>query len=235
MTAGTDEWDTERTERLYGKLWGSAFEEAILSMLSKGAELPAPARPDLVEELLKQIQPVPGREADCRAKIVKQAGTIRKIAAEGDVFCPAAIKAEIEQFNLALSKVRLLMHGLSPVARNLIFDGVQYGLLSDEIEDVLHPLFGVNWDITKGSSEKIEIPLAFRGRKGAPPKRFSKLFAASNTKLLIQNFSARPPTLTKDGPFLRGAQLLFQAANGERSDLTRYCRYVLAHTRPKNL
>jgi hypothetical protein len=109
MTAGTDEWDTER---LGAELLWSAFTTAILSISSKGAELPAPARPDLVEELLEQIQPVPGREADCRAKIVKQAGTIRKIAAEGDVFSPATIKAEIEQFHRALSKVRILMQSV---------------------------------------------------------------------------------------------------------------------------
>jgi hypothetical protein len=98
----------------------------------------------------------------------------------------------------------------------------QYGLLSDGIVDVL---------------EQIETPLAIRARsrKGAPPERISKLCAASDTKWLIENFSARPPTLTKDGPFLRGARLLFEVGTGERCDLTRYCRSVLAHPRPKNL
>jgi hypothetical protein len=70
------------------------------------------------------------------------------------------------------------------------------------------------------------LPIRFRGPKGAPRQRVSKLWTASSAKSLINSFSSASPTLTKDGRFFRVARLLFQVATGESSDLTRYCRSV---------
>jgi hypothetical protein len=206
-------WDIEPSDA--GSLRSAFFLSTLLvaAAPSEGAELPVPTRPDLVEELLKQIQPLPGREAHCRTKILKHAGVIRKIEANLDVFSPATIKAETQQFHRALKKFKLQMRQLSPVARQFLFEDAQYDLLFGEIERVLE-------DVESAS------PIRFRGPKGAPRQRVSKLLAASSAKSLINSFSPASPTLTKDGLFFRAARLLFQVATGKSSDLTRYCRSV---------
>ena len=57
-----------------------SFEQELSVTFSNAATLGAPARPDLIEELLKEIELSPDRDAvACRERINKYAALIRKI------------------------------------------------------------------------------------------------------------------------------------------------------------
>ena len=59
------------------------------------------------------------------------------------------------------------------------------------------------------------------------PADMLKRFCAQSAFSLIAEFSARPPTLTADGPFLQLATVLYEAVTGVRdANIERACRVI---------
>lgn len=174
-------------------LLNSAFDLAVTRTISNRDDLNVVAPPDLITELLDQLRPRPDREAVCRDRLDKNVAFIRKVK-KVDVFSAAAIKVELVRFHKALKKVSDLSLQLSPAARELIFS--ENDLFPGEVDDHMREIEDV-------------CSYEIRGKKGARPRRISKLAAAVCAHTLFENYSSFPPTLTKDGPFFRVASLLF--------------------------
>jgi hypothetical protein len=167
--------------------------------------------PPLIAELLDQIRPRPDCEAACREKLLKYVTTIKNIKEVFDKTPSTTIKTQLEKFRSALKKVSGATLQLSPIARRLLFNELEYESLCEELGRLI---------------EDAEITCSLISTKttGSMPKLQSKMVAAAFAHDLIKSYSPRPPTLTKGGKFFRLADLLYEAATGECADLTRYCR-----------
>jgi len=202
---------------------------------------PPSCSPDIIDRLIAQSQPRPESETACRESLKKYIAVINNVKEIFDVYSPRKVKAKLVQFHSALRKVVILGAGLGPAAHGLIFPVVFEDDDDDDDDDLDHEKFDryLNYIIRaieiripeirdrKGAHRSSELDdriLAIRDRRGARPKRISQLVAAAYARSLIAKFSPDPPTLTKGGRFFRVASLLFEAATGERADLTRYCR-----------
>ena len=62
-----------------------------------------------------------------------------------------------------------------------------------------------------------------------------KLLAADLTSSLIFNHGGYIPTLTRDGPYIKLANLMYFTATGEKSELEGYCRKLFANLEREEL
>lgn len=73
----------------------------------------------------------------------------------------------------------------------------------------------------EGLAEKICVKRS--GGRGGPQLAAQKRIAADEAFDLLLDYGERTPTLTKGGDYFKLAGMLFEAATGRRSDLTRAC------------
>jgi hypothetical protein len=173
---------------------------------------PIEVAPDLIEKLLELIRPRPDSEAACREKVRKHIATIKSMREVVDADPSTAIKGELEKLRYALKKLSGVASQLSPVARRLMFNDLEYEFFSGELDRLIE------------KTDSTICPLIQANAKGARPKTLSKMAAASFACSLMENYSSFPPTLTKGGRYFRVASLMYEAATGEQNaDLTRYC------------
>ena len=143
------------------------------------------------------------------------------------------LKIELEELNKELERFNGVISRLNPTTRQLIFGSAitdKRGELnwSPRYESFAQDLDFLNRSIEENCLDELLVP------KGSRRRRLSKKLAASYAHFLMVKYSRTPPTLTKEGPFLRVASLLFEAATGEilRLDPILPIRF-LAHTRPE--
>jgi len=185
--------------------------------------------PDLLKDLIVQIQPRPECEAGCRKKIEKDIILIKNMRETFDVYSPGEIKAKLEQFRSALEKVRNLAAGLGPAVHALIFGGPIYDDTDEGDEIDTHPEYKEFDRQLYCMVRNIDFSISeIRDRKGAKRRSLSKVTAAGSAFMLMKKYSAFQPTSTKEGRFLTAASLLWEAASGEVSDLRDYCREIVS-------
>jgi hypothetical protein len=98
---------------------------------------PIEVAPDLIEKLLELIRPRPDSEAACREKVRKHIATIKSMREVVDADPSTAIKGELEKLRYALKKLSGVASQLSPVARRLMFNDLEYEFFSGELDRLI--------------------------------------------------------------------------------------------------